>query len=78
LNRFLIRIISASLCVLFAASAMAQSVNRGPYLQQQAEDSIIVRWRTDVATDSVVRYGLDSAALGSTTSVGGSRTEHSV
>ena len=74
----LVRIIPTLLCVLFAASAIAQSVNRGPYLQLQAEDSIIVRWRTDVETDSVVRYGLDSAELGSIASVDGPRTEHSV
>ena len=30
---------------------------RGPYLQRAAPASIVIRWRTDVATNSVVRYG---------------------
>ncbi|NCF63406.1 MAG: hypothetical protein GWP58_11185, partial [Gammaproteobacteria bacterium] len=53
-------------------------VNRGPYLQTLTEDSVIVRWRTDLATDSVVRYGTDSASLTSSASEAGSTTEHSV
>ena len=60
-----------------ALEAAAQ-VTRGPYLQTLTEDSVIVRWRTDLATDSVVRYGTDSANLASTASVSGSTTEHSV
>jgi tetratricopeptide (TPR) repeat protein len=31
---------------------------RGPYLQLGTPTSIVVRWRTDVETDSVVSYGL--------------------
>jgi tetratricopeptide (TPR) repeat protein len=30
---------------------------RGPYLQQPTPDSIVIRWRTDLPTDSVVGYG---------------------
>jgi hypothetical protein len=63
---------------LFAASAWGQSIIRGPYLQQQSDQSIIVRWRTDVATDSVVRYGTDSADLNFTGSDTDPKTEHSV
>jgi hypothetical protein len=67
--------------VLLLASANlapAQTVTRGPYLQQPTDQSIIVRWRTDVATDSVVRYGPDAATLNQSTTVAGARTEHSV
>ena len=32
-------------------------VTRGPYLQQGTPTSTIVRWRTSVPTDSVLRYG---------------------
>ena len=49
-------------CLLFIALtplAEAQSVLRGPYLQSGTTDSGIVRWRTDVPTDSVVRYGTE-------------------
>ena len=37
--------------------ASAATVTRGPYLQMGTPDSIVVRWRTDTATDSRVRYG---------------------
>jgi hypothetical protein len=47
---------------LLVPSAWGQAVTRGPYLQQQTDHSIIVRWRTDVATDSVVRYGTDNTS----------------
>ena len=74
----LIRVITAVVFLLAATAALGQNVVRGPYLQQQTDGGIIVRWRTDVATDSVVRYGLDSASLGSAVTIGGARTDHSV
>ncbi|MEN8174940.1 MAG: fibronectin type III domain-containing protein [Pseudomonadota bacterium] len=76
--RYAIRIISVLFLASAAVSAAAQSVTRGPYLQQQDDDSIIVRWRTDISTDSVVRYGTSSTALSSTAEVAGSRTEHRI
>ena len=36
----------------------AQTITRGPYLQMGSHDRIVVRWRTDVPTDSQVSYGL--------------------
>lgn len=63
---------------LFPAALWAQSVSRGPYLQQGTDSSMIVRWRTSGNTDSVVRYGTDSANLSQSTTVTGSRTEHTV
>ena len=72
------RVFSVLFLLLFTGSAMAQSVVRGPYLQQQTDGSIIVRWRTDIATDSYVRYGPNSSSLTSTASNGVSVTEHSV
>ena len=60
------------------SSAWGQSVVRGPYLQQQTDQSIIVRWRTDVATDSVVRYGTTSANLNFSSTDPVSTTEHTV
>lgn len=73
-----IRLIFIVCCVIFSASALAQTVSRGPYLQQQDDDSIIIRWRTDSVTDSVVRYGLTDASLNLTETVAGSTTEHTV
>jgi len=45
------------LVAAFATNAEAASVTRGPYLQSGTDTSLVVRWRTDVATDSRVRYG---------------------
>jgi len=39
------------------------SLKRGPYLQIGTPTSITVRWRTDLATDSRVQYGLDPTNL---------------
>ncbi len=36
---------------------------RGPYLQRATPTGLIVRWRTDVTTDSRVSYGLDPQEL---------------
>ena len=47
----------ALLTLLAAAPLFAASVVRGPYLQLQTDAGVTVRWRTDAATDSVVRYG---------------------
>jgi acid phosphatase type 7 len=48
----------ASVIALLAASAALSStaaeLTRGPYLQSCTATSIVVRWRTDVATDSLV------------------------
>ncbi|TDI13404.1 MAG: metallophosphoesterase family protein, partial [Acidobacteria bacterium] len=38
-------------------------VTRGPYLQWATPDSIIVRWRTSLPTDSRVRYGSAPGSL---------------
>ncbi len=54
------------------------SVTRGPYLQIGTPNSTIVRWRTNVPTDSRVSYG---TTQGSLTSVAGNptqTTEHEV
>ena len=45
-------------------SALAATVTRGPYLQLGTPNSIVVRWRTDVPTDSQVQYGAAPGNLG--------------
>jgi Calcineurin-like phosphoesterase/Purple acid Phosphatase, N-terminal domain len=42
---------------LAAVPAAAATVTRGPYLQTPTPTGMIVRWRTDVATDSRVAWG---------------------
>jgi len=54
------------LCLLPTAYCLlssAQTLTRGPYLQSPGQTSMIVHWKTDVATDSRVYFG---SAFGST------------
>jgi len=51
---------------------------RGPYLQIGRPDAMVVRWRSDLATDSRVRFGPAPSQLTTTVTVPGSRTEHEV
>ena len=49
---------SAILALLWGSGMAAGAVvERGPYLQVATDTSVRVRWRTDDATDGVVRYG---------------------
>lgn len=56
----------------------AQTVTRGPYLQSGSHTSVVVRWRTDVATDSRVRFGTNLADLNFVVDDSTSTTEHEV
>jgi hypothetical protein len=55
----------AAVAVLSAAGASAGSpqVIRGPYLQLATPGSVVVRWRTDIATDSRVLFGATPTEL---------------
>lgn len=67
--------LSALLC-LVPALAQAQQIVRGPYLQQGTPTSIVVRWRTDVPTDTAVRYGTTPGKLGHEAKTKWKTTEH--
>jgi acid phosphatase type 7 len=43
--------------VVCQLTARGAQLTRGPYLQTGTPTSVVVRWRTDVNTDSQVRYG---------------------
>ena len=64
------------LCISLWASA--QTVTRGPYLQTATPVSVVVRWRTDTATNSRVCFGPDPGSLTSNADVGAQTTEHGV
>ena len=65
--------------LLASINICAQSVIRGPYLQTGTPTSIIVKWRTDVATSSRVWYGTNpNALINSAGSAFGSNTDHEV
>ncbi|MCB9641386.1 MAG: metallophosphoesterase [Myxococcales bacterium] len=66
------------LLVLGVPVAHAQSIRRGPYLQQGAPDSVVVVWRTSQATTAQVRYGLSPQTLGSVVTSNLSQTQHEI
>jgi myo-inositol-hexaphosphate 3-phosphohydrolase len=59
-------------------TAPAQTIARGPYLQIGTPSSVTVRWRTNQATDSRVRYGVSPSGLTMTADEATSTTEHIV
>jgi hypothetical protein len=61
---------------LGASLLPAQNIVRGPYLQQGTPESVVVRWRTDVPTDTCVRFGLQPAALDQEVKTKWKTTEH--
>jgi len=54
------------------------AVTRGPYLQQGTPTSLIVRWHTDVSTDSRVWFGANSSLLDRQASDSTSTNQHEV
>jgi hypothetical protein len=60
------------------AGVTAATVTRGPYLQNSSHTNLTVRWRTDEATDSMVRYGTNLASLDWATSDATELTEHEI
>ncbi len=59
-------------------AAQDASIVRGPYLQLCTSESIVIRWRTDVPTDSRVRVGTAVGQLNSVHSSETETTEHEI
>jgi hypothetical protein len=76
----MLRLSLAVLCTApgFASTATAAVLTRGPYLQSGTPTSVVVRWRTDVATDSQVRYGWRVESLDQVVTDGTAMREHEV
>jgi hypothetical protein len=73
------RAAAIALCgIMLAAAVPAQTLTRGPYLQMGTPTSQILRWRTDIATDSRVQLGASPTALNLTIDVATPTTEHAV
>lgn len=58
-----------------ASNIVAPVVTRGAYLQKLSSNSITIRWRTDIPSNTVVQYGT-SIAYGNTASDNNLVTEH--
>lgn len=54
------------------------SVTRGPYLQNGTTNSVIVRWRTDAATNSRVSFGTSPSSLTTNVDDSAVTTEHQI
>lgn len=67
-----------SLPWLMPALADAQTLVRGPYLQQGSPSETTIRWRTTTATDSLVRYGTTLGNLNLSASNSTAKTEHEI
>jgi hypothetical protein len=66
-------------CLVLGAQIYSwAAVSRGPYLQLGTPTSIVVRWRTDVASDSRVQYGPAPGSLTSAVDHPTVTTEHEV
>ncbi len=62
---------------LMGAPAPGVSViTRGPYLQKATDHNMVIRWRTNLATQSIVDYGLSTTTLVHTKSDTLPKTEH--
>lgn len=54
----------------------AAIITRGPYLQSANDTSLIVRWRTNIPTQSIIDYGPTTSSLTNTVSDMTLKTEH--
>lgn len=54
------------------------NVIRGPYLQMATDNSMVVKWRTDIATDSKIEFGTTLGNLNQTEINSNFSTEHEV
>ncbi len=64
--------------VFFCSTVFSQQVIRGPYMQKVTDNSIIIKWRTDVATNSRVVFGIDETSLTNDVTLQNNVTEHTV
>lgn len=65
-------------CSLSTISNLTGQITRGPYLQNGSATNVIVRWRTDLASNSRVWFGTDLANLSLTADAPAVTTEHEV
>ena len=64
------------LILLLSLPSFSQKIIRGPYLQMGTTTSMMIRWRTDIASSSKINFGLSENTLTSSKSDDLSKTEH--
>ncbi len=70
--------ISFDLSLIGNPAGGSATLTRGPYLQSGTPTSVVVRWRSNIATNTIVKYGLSAGSLTSTASNASSVTEHEI
>jgi hypothetical protein len=73
-----VTVLSSDISFDLELSTGPPTVLRGPYLQLGTPDSIVVRWRTDLATASRVRFGPAPNDLSTTVTEPGPTHDHEV
>lgn len=77
LNKYLTKA-SLVLCMASGFSYAEINIIRGPYIQMGTDKSMIVRWDTDVATNSQVNFGSGVDNLSQQTAEAALTTQHEV
>ena len=70
--------LSTLLLLVCSSASMAANIIRGPYVQMGTDNSMIVRWDTDTATSSQVKFGSSATSLNQTKTESSSTTQHIV
>src|SRR5215203_296062 len=61
-----------------AMTGTSVRITRGPYLQMNTSTSILIRWRTDLATDSVIYWSANETSQNLVAKDTASTTEHEI
>ena len=70
--------VSYLLLALSTNFLVAQTITRGPYLQQSTPSSIIIKWKTNNASNTKVNYGISQSNLNMTVTNTVSLTNHEI
>ena len=77
--RPLVAVVAVTVSLLvFSQVGLGATVTRGPYLQSGTPTSMIVKWRTNVPTDSKVQHGTVVTTLGVSVQNPDVTTDHEV
>ncbi|MEN8183449.1 MAG: metallophosphoesterase family protein, partial [Myxococcota bacterium] len=71
-------LLALTLAAAFPSVAAALVLERPPYLQLGTQTSMVVRWRTDIPSESRLRYGPAPEQLDALIDIPGTRTEHEI
>src|SRR5688572_11148770 len=72
-------ICTLSLAIALGSLLNAQySITRGPYIQMVSQNSLFIRWRTNLPTDSKINYGTIATSQTNVVNISDSTTEHEV